>query len=127
MFDDAALSDTARIAELEKMVRALQRENQSLEAQIENLRAGVIPSLLLTSEERALLLFCSEKACEVRALELMSHLGVSELRAHFLTESLLRRNALERRTAPEDGEPIYALTAFGAKIVETWVNRTNSG
>jgi hypothetical protein len=120
MSSDTALSAQARIAELEKLVRALEQEKRSLETQLENLRAGLIPSLLLTSEERAMLQFCAQKAGEVKALELMEHLHVSELRAHFLAENLLRRNALEKQIAPDDGEPIYVLSAFGAKIVETW-------
>lgn len=126
MSDDPVISDTARIAELEKVIRALEQENRSLEAQIENLRADVIPTLFLTADEKAVLLFCSKAGRAVRASDLVEHLHVSELRAHFLAESLLRRNALEKRIFSGDREPEYTLTAFGGKILVAWAAREKS-
>ena len=126
MSNDPKLSDSARIAELEKVIRALELEKRSLETQMENLRADIIPTLFLTAEEKAMLQFCAKTGAMVRALELSEHLKISELRAHFFAENLVRRAALEKRVVSEDGEPEYAVTGFGTKILTTWAAREKS-
>ncbi len=115
-------SSPAQLIELlETRLRELESENKSLSRQLEKLSAAVAPRFALSSEERRILGYikCAEQP--VGVLELSKLAGISELRSHFLIETLMRKETLGKKCEGSQGEPVYQMSVLGQWLLEAKV------